>query len=489
MSSNVSSRPLNEQAPEFVPRLDPSIPEFDPFKSTPEPWSSSWNSDSSDVIKSIWKQDDQWSENDCEFDPTLQYYHGSLLDNDTIQDMHLLQLSVTNPSFEETQAENVGEDMSALQMLQSIFTDQSPNELDSILAAHDYDIDLAMEMLLGTPRTAVVESAPKKRQVCRHFLAGECYRKDCRFAHDLQVKVCKFWLQGSCFKGDLCEFSHHFDVQQMVSKKTAEPTTHNNNKEENFGFDEKDYPTLSGSRQKAPSKQVAEAVSVSEEFPSLTKAANMQSPPPARKAPINFAAAAKKKPNKTVKTVAASQPKSHSIYRLRQPVAIPWFETGSALNQQYIKQREKAIEYGMLRNRFFSRATEFYLKGDGAKAKAYSQEAKNYNRLMQEMHAEASGRIFEQRNQYETFVDLHGLHVDEAIRIVAERLDRLRGYEGVVYIVTGTGHHSGSSGVTKKESKLRPNIEAYLRQEKYRFAETSVIGDSKGGIFAVDLTF
>jgi DNA-nicking Smr family endonuclease len=152
-------------------------------------------------------------------------------------------------------------------------------------------------------------------------------------------------------------------------------------------------------------------------------------------------------------------------------------------------QRKLAIEYGMLRNRFFRKAADFYQKGDGTKAKLYSMEAHKYNHLMREMHTEASQRIFEQRSKNEAFIDLHGLHQDEALDIIDERLSRMRGhYEGVIYIVTGTGHHSGTAGLTKKQSKLKPCVENYLKQEYYRFAETSIVGDSKGGVFAVDLS-
>jgi DNA-nicking Smr family endonuclease len=144
----------------------------------------------------------------------------------------------------------------------------------------------------------------------------------------------------------------------------------------------------------------------------------------------------------------------------------------------------------MLRNRFFSKATEYYLKGDGAKAKLYSMEAKHYNRLMQEMHTEASQRIFESRSTHEAFIDLHGLHQDEAVQIIEQRLNNLHSnYRGIIYIVTGTGHHSGNSGLSKKASKLKPAVEDYLKSENYRFAETSIVGDKNGGVFAVDLSF
>jgi hypothetical protein len=128
-----------------------------------------------------------------EFDPTLQFYHGSLYDAYTIEDMNLLSLNVTSPSLEETEAENVQQDMSTLQMMQTIFSDLSDEELQETLARHDYDVDRAIESLLTKKITVEPPPTVKKRQVCRHFLAGECYRKDCWFVHDLQEKVCKFW--------------------------------------------------------------------------------------------------------------------------------------------------------------------------------------------------------------------------------------------------------------------------------------------------------
>jgi len=174
-----------------------------------------------------------------EFDPTLQFYHGSLYDASTIQDMNKLSLEL--PSAEETTKENVEEDMSTLQMMQTIFSDLSDAELIETLEKFDYDVDRSIESLLTQKMsskaaaaaaaaavaeevaaaeavvaatsvnstkaaslpsklatTNTLENTPKKRQVCRHFLAGECYRKDCWFVHDLQEKVCKFWYVFHC---------------------------------------------------------------------------------------------------------------------------------------------------------------------------------------------------------------------------------------------------------------------------------------------------
>lgn len=158
-----------------------------------------WKLNKQGGMEDIWKQQQAnvWDSfepysrgNEQDFDPTLQFYHGSLYDVSTIEDMNLLKGSC--PSTEEIQVENVAEDMSTLQMLQTIFSDLSEQKLLETLERNDYDLDRSIESLL-TKQVNVEPVDTRKRQVCRHFLAGECYRKDCWFVHDLQEKVCKFW--------------------------------------------------------------------------------------------------------------------------------------------------------------------------------------------------------------------------------------------------------------------------------------------------------
>ncbi|KAI8329280.1 hypothetical protein EDC96DRAFT_529519 [Choanephora cucurbitarum] len=477
----------------------------EPVTSMQQPvWNKDWTpSCPPHDLKQIWsEQHNSWQSfepyargNEHEFDPTLQFYRGSLYDAHTIQDINRLSLEV--PSVEEKQADNVDEDMSALQMMQTIFSDLKDEELIETLEQYDYDADRAIEALLNK-KLATQPTLPqqtKRRPVCRHFLAGECYRKDCWFAHDLQEKVCKFWLQGGCLKGDSCEFSHRIDIQEVANKISIPD---NKPKPKPSIYDPGNYPALSSTVKSVKTQPITQPSKEEEEFPTLAAAASTKPSKQKTTQPtaINFAEAAKKKKKQAVQSNPKSKqsmqyhakPYKYSMQELTRPVHLPWLETGSSLNSIYMKEREKAIEYGMLRNRFFSKATEYYLKGDGARAKLYSMEAKHYNRLMQEMHTEASQRIFNQRSKHEAFIDLHGLHEDEALDIVEDRLQHLKtSYSGVIYIVTGTGHHSGASGLSKKQSKLKPSIQQYLKQEHYRFAETSMVGDNQGGIFAVEI--
>jgi hypothetical protein len=72
----------------------------------------------------------------------------------------------------------------------------------------------------------------------------------------------------------------------------------------------------------------------------------------------------------------------------------------------------------------------------------------------------------------ELTMDLHGLHVDEAIDKVARVLQVLRGKGGRgrvrewrLRVITGLGLHSGSQG-----ARLTPAVRRYFERERVRFA-------------------
>ncbi|ORZ13927.1 hypothetical protein BCR41DRAFT_280486, partial [Lobosporangium transversale] len=140
-----------------------------------------------------------------------------------------------------------------------------------------------------------------------------------------------------------------------------------------------------------------------------------------------------------------------------------WLETGSALNNEYLRSRAQAIEYAKARNRCFELATRAYLDNDGAAAAKLSAQGREYNDLMMATHRAASRQIFESRNRTmvkstgkgETWIDLHGLHVEESLAFLDEFMEKLENevYTGTVYVVTGTGNHSANA-----RAKLQPAI-------------------------------
>lgn len=95
-------------------------------------------------------------------------------------------------------------------------------------------------------------------------------------------------------------------------------------------------------------------------------------------------------------------------------------ETGASLTVDYFRLREKAIEHAVARNKCFQRATEFFLRGDGAMAKKCSLEGRYHDEEMKKIHQEAADEMFQKRNQNtaagsRSIIDLHGLHADEGI--------------------------------------------------------------------------
>ena len=181
------------------------------------------------------------------------------------------------------------------------------------------------------------------------------------------------------------------------------------------------------------------------------------------------------------------------VKQLNRPARIPWFETGDSVTQLYRTERRHAHQCWAQMRCYYQIAQKCYRRQDWANARWYAQEARYYRTRMKELHHQASRRIFAQRNQEDAlFIDLHGMHVDEARASTLQWFHSMvrSGYRGIVYVVTGIGHHSRplhrQQQLNKNNGKLRPAIAMFLKSI-YRCEETSVYGDDKGGVFAVYL--
>ncbi|KAL9026654.1 MAG: hypothetical protein Q9196_004708 [Gyalolechia fulgens] len=168
------------------------------------------------------------------------------------------------------------------------------------------------------------------------------------------------------------------------------------------------------------------------------------------------------------------------------PEHVPWLETGEKTNQAYMKARQEAFRHGAARNRFLQSAAQAWNRNDARAAKALSLRGQSENELMRKCHRAAAQILYEERNKEgssakEVYVDLHGLHPEEAIEYLEHTLLEHQRSSKPVYAITGTGHHSKNG-----KDKVGKALRGWLNDWKYAFTEFSVPGDSLGGILGID---
>lgn len=115
---------------------------------------------------------------------------------------------------------------------------------------------------------------------------------------------------------------------------------------------------------------------------------------------------------------------------------------------------------------------------------------------MRRCHREAARHLYEERNKHlkehtdsdEIYIDLHGLHPNEAIDHLENILvENAKLGRHVVYAITGSGHHSKNG-----RDKIGKAVKNWLNEWRYAFREFSVQGDrggaSVGGVLGIDPT-
>lgn len=139
-------------------------------------------------------------------------------------------------------------------------------------------------------------------------------------------------------------------------------------------------------------------------------------------------------------------------------------------------------------------AAQAWNRNDARAAKALSLRGQSENDLMRKAHREAARLLYEERdkdsaNAGELYIDLHGLHPEEAVqyleRVLLEQSSSKGAGSGAVYAITGTGHHSKNG-----KDKVGKAVRSFLGEWKYAFREFSVPGDrgNIGGILGIDPT-
>ncbi|KAL0330523.1 UNVERIFIED_CONTAM: Polyadenylate-binding protein-interacting protein 7 [Sesamum radiatum] len=152
-----------------------------------------------------------------------------------------------------------------------------------------------------------------------------------------------------------------------------------------------------------------------------------------------------------------------------------WLETGEAVANMYSEMREEARDHARVRNAYFEQARQAYLIGNKALAKELSIKGQLHNMQMKAAHGKAQESIYRQRNPdmlangRERMIDLHGLHVSEAIHVLKRELTVLKSTARsadqhlLLYICVGTGHHTRGS---RTPARLPTAVQRYLLEEE-----------------------
>lgn len=153
--------------------------------------------------------------------------------------------------------------------------------------------------------------------------------------------------------------------------------------------------------------------------------------------------------------------------------------------------------YSPLIDHVFS-AAQAWNRNDARAAKALSLRGQAENDAMRKAHREAAKALYEERNQHlttndtnneEFYIDLHGLHPEEAVDYLETVLvshakpGGVGGAErrkGIVYAITGTGHHSKNG-----KDKVGKAVRNWLNELGYVFREFSVPGERGGYVGGV----
>ncbi|KAF2013224.1 hypothetical protein BU24DRAFT_232630 [Aaosphaeria arxii CBS 175.79] len=194
---------------------------------------------------------------------------------------------------------------------------------------------------------------------------------------------------------------------------------------------------------------------------------------------------------KSTKSFTGSRENSAAAQAIPAPEHIPWLETGDVANKAYLQARTEAFKHGSLRNKFLQSAAQAWNRSDSRAAKALSLRGQSENNLMREAHREAARVLYEERNTdlgpdaRELYVDLHGLHPEEAVSYLEGILLKHSSSSRPVYAITGTGHHSKNG-----KDKVGKAVRSFLNEWRYAFREFSVPGDRNniGGILGIDPT-
>jgi DNA-nicking Smr family endonuclease len=416
-------------------------------------------------------------------------------------DPTLLALVELDGKNTESDSESVGEELPPeISLLSSVFPRMPLPQLTWLLNEMDGDVMAALDNLLEVQKAALETLPP----ICRYYMDGGCFRSDCSYSHDPEQLPCPQWMEGSqCDSSCLYLHGYPLSAHPGFSAASQESQTSRVELEGEDSFPvlgtnfPSHAPTTSATWVQSSSSflfsdRSSELLRLSlhyhwvrreelwecfRKFPSTT-------PGVITEELHSYVLATYPRPQGGEETEKTRQCQSQpqAIHSLRTAGAASWVEGGSSVRSMYETERKEAILLANARNKLFEQATQAYLRGDRATAKALSLRAKGLDVEMRQEQALAAESILAKRNSGDAnILDLHGLHTSEAVEAVAGRVKSLSGGPfSHLDVITGTGHHTRT-----KHAHLRKAIQAWCTE--HQMAVVIVGRDNQGGCLRIML--
>ncbi|XP_020256938.1 polyadenylate-binding protein-interacting protein 7-like isoform X1 [Asparagus officinalis] len=162
-------------------------------------------------------------------------------------------------------------------------------------------------------------------------------------------------------------------------------------------------------------------------------------------------------------------------------------ETGEAVANMYSESMEEARDLARLRDACLEQASQAYLIGNKALARELSEKGQFYNMQMKAAQLKDGGPIYHKRDpiSYELqgynrggqdrVIDLHGLHVSDALHVLKHELNILKstvrssGQQLQATILLVTGHHTSG---TRVSPRLPMAVEQFLLDEGLPYTQS-----------------
>ena len=290
---------------------------------------------------------------------------------------------------------------------------------------------------------------------CRHWLQGQCYKRDCTFSHDVGDVTCRYFLmqQGCAMIDSGCPFKH--TVTLTARAPTATATASASAVSALTLGEAAAFPSLPGAKAAATTTTAGSSYGRSEYAAAVQRQAVW---PPAA-------------PSSSFASRRAATASSSQLAGCAAVLPSDWVDSGTSVAADYAKLRNEARNLAVARNKFLEEATQAYMGGAKGLAKSLSAQGQALNLQMKACHLQAAKEIFSRRNTSQSIlakgrIDLHGLHVAEAVASLEEILPAL-GTGRTVTVVTGSGHHT--AGPQQGHARLLPAVQAFLDQQGYKY--------------------